>query len=1713
MAGLHFPITADNGSFMRALNEVTAGVRDASRQIEAEGGSIDRVISNIKNGIAGIGAGWGFKEVASAIASTRGEFQQLEVAFETMLGSAGKAAELMDQLVHTAAITPFDLQGIAEGAKQLLAYGVSADDVNHRLVQLGDIAAGLSIPLKDLVYLYGTTLTQGRMFTQDLRQFQGRGIPIADELAKQFGVAKDKVGELVTAGKVGSKEFITAIDAMTGPGSKFGGLMEAQSKTISGQIANIEDAFDSMLNDIGKSSEGLIDTTLGVTSTIVENWQTVLLILGDIAAAYGVQKAVTVGASAIATASFKAEATALAALLPTKQESIHLDIAEAVSKGKITEATAAKVIAMRKEVESYLKELAAQKAAAAEEATLAAQKYRNALQQSIAAKAAVTAKREELVASGQICGAYISENAVKEMGIVTDKAKQASLQSLAAKQEYNAAMSKKKAAAEALDTASTNVNTTSQTINARSTNILTVAKEGLVATTKKLYATMMAHPYALIAAAVLALGYGIYKLVTYQSEEEKRANAVSEAHAKCMAEYAKEKKELTSLANTLATAKKGSEEWKSAKDSIVSQYGQYFKNLDAEIEKVGNLSTSYGALTREIKKSIVAKQLKAYDEDEDHQVDIASTLKNSLNRISTGYMIYNPDTRKNERRVASKELQMQWQDQLSSYLMNGGEGELDPTLVKALKNAKSTWYGGHHSVWDEVEEDVKKIKANNADKEKIANSVGLTLEEVFKQETYDNVKTENLQKVYDEASKRYKAASQKVAEMKKNRSAYTNIQWDEAQSELKEAKEAYEKAGGETKAANSSGSTAAQLEAKEENAAGKLADTIRKQGQERLRIEQDYEYERWQNRIDMMQEGEAKVIAQQNLNFAKQKTDLQRRLDSELESELNRQIAVFDAEQDMLAAADKKYAKKTFRDSDIDESAMNAIRARYKALEEDLDNSQKKAESDRLQAAKESFNSYLQEFGNYQQKRKAIEADYDKRIGAAANTGDRMMLEAQKSKALSDLDYQQWIDSGEVALAFGDVASLSKETISRLISDMEQYREKVVATFDPEKIAKYQDALDNLRKAEVEDTFSAFGDMVPEYFTKRLALQKQINDELKIGEELTRKQNELTKQTQSKRQTVKVLATSQGYNLSDEDLADPKKIQNIADSIGSSANSGNVLTRALHSALLELLQLNEESTKLDDEIARWDGNFAHLKETLDNLEGEEKFNAICEAVGKAAGLVGSLAGQASEMAKALGAEGLGDALGYLGDAMGSVQNIANGFANGGLIGGIAAVAGEAMSWVTKIAMAGDAKHQKNIERLQERIDALQKSYDKLGKAVDDAYSTDASGLIEQQNALLEQQKVLINQQIAEEEAKKNTDDEKIKEWREQLEEIDEQIEENKKSAKEAIIGEDIKSAIDEFASAYIEAWEDGTDAAKKSMQVVKSIINSALTELLKKDIQEYTQQFYDALAEAMEDGILSNWELSKLDAIKALIDAAAAKDEELYNKIQERYKDLDELWEGLTDISFDSVRDNFKSLLTDMESSTEDFTDSFTDMLRNALIEGLMDSKYDALLKEWYEEFAEAMDDQKLTDEERERLRQQYQAIVDQGIADRNAVNSIVGGGAYSQQASEGESWGMNQETGEELNGRFTAMVELEATNNLLVSDGNTIARDILATLRSLTGLSMAVTGNGDNETMLAIKDMMFLSTGYLENIEKYSKNLTVMATDISEMKDAIKKL
>lgn len=306
MPSIKFDTIVETAKVVSGFRDIQNAVHQTAARVEKDGKSIDDVISNIQNSMNIAIGGWSIGKFVNQMMQVRGQFQQTEMAFKTMLQSEEKADALMKQMIHTAAITPFGVEDVTEGAKQLLAFNVAAEDVNKTLIGLGDVAAGMGLNLKDLVMLYGTTIAKGKMDTMDLYQFLNRGIPIADEIAKVMGLdvtnAIKEVQKQIKAGKVTSDIFIQAMQSMTAEGSKFGGLMEAQSKTITGQISNIKDAIEQMFNELGKSQEGVINTGLGVVSTLVENWETVGKVLMTVVAAYGAYKAAVLAMIAISKA-------------------------------------------------------------------------------------------------------------------------------------------------------------------------------------------------------------------------------------------------------------------------------------------------------------------------------------------------------------------------------------------------------------------------------------------------------------------------------------------------------------------------------------------------------------------------------------------------------------------------------------------------------------------------------------------------------------------------------------------------------------------------------------------------------------------------------------------------------------------------------------------------------------------------------------------------------------------------------------------------------------------------------------------------------------------------------------------------------------------------------------------------------------------------------------------------------------------------------------------------------------------------------------------------------------------------------------------------------------------------------------------------------------------------------------------------------------------
>ena len=287
---LLFQVRADISNAQRDIEAIKKQFEQMTRKAVEEGKKQADVWQNLLKGATAYFTLQGAQSFISQMIAVRSQFQQLEISFGTMLKSKEKANALMAQMADLAAKTPFGLEEVSEGAKRLLAFQVPAEEVTETLRRMGDVASGLGVPMGQLIHVYGQVKAQGKLMTNDLYQFMNAGIPIIAELSKVVGKSETEIKEMVSAGKIGFPEVQAVIKNMTDEGGLFFNLMAEQSKSLGGQISNLKDNFDQMLNEIGKSSEGIVSEAIKGVSFLVENYQTLGKIIAGLIVTYGTYK-------------------------------------------------------------------------------------------------------------------------------------------------------------------------------------------------------------------------------------------------------------------------------------------------------------------------------------------------------------------------------------------------------------------------------------------------------------------------------------------------------------------------------------------------------------------------------------------------------------------------------------------------------------------------------------------------------------------------------------------------------------------------------------------------------------------------------------------------------------------------------------------------------------------------------------------------------------------------------------------------------------------------------------------------------------------------------------------------------------------------------------------------------------------------------------------------------------------------------------------------------------------------------------------------------------------------------------------------------------------------------------------------------------------------------------------------------------------------------
>lgn len=259
IGGVYIEIQAKMGSLEADLKRLEARMQQTNNSASG----MSSTFSGMGKYLAAGAIATGLYQVGKAALSAAAQMESNKIALTTMLGSAEKAKQLLKDMTEFAASTPFDLPGVVDAGKRMLAFGFTADEIIPKLRQIGDVASGLSQPIGDMVYLFGQIKTQGKAMTQDLNQFANRGVPIFDEVAKAMGVPKEAVRKLAEEGKITYNVIAKAFDNMTKEGSKFGGLMEAQAQSLGGKWSNFQDnlgkAATILGNEMAPVAKDLLD--------------------------------------------------------------------------------------------------------------------------------------------------------------------------------------------------------------------------------------------------------------------------------------------------------------------------------------------------------------------------------------------------------------------------------------------------------------------------------------------------------------------------------------------------------------------------------------------------------------------------------------------------------------------------------------------------------------------------------------------------------------------------------------------------------------------------------------------------------------------------------------------------------------------------------------------------------------------------------------------------------------------------------------------------------------------------------------------------------------------------------------------------------------------------------------------------------------------------------------------------------------------------------------------------------------------------------------------------------------------------------------------------------------------------------------------------------------------------------------------------------------
>ena len=1577
MPGIKFDTTVETAKVVSGFRDIQNAIHQTAEKAEKEGKSIDDVISNIQNSLNIAIGGWSIGKFVNQMMQVRGQFQQTEMAFKTMLQSEEKANELMKQMIHTAAITPFGVEDVTEGAKQLLAFNVAAEDVNKTLIGLGDVAAGMGINLKDLVMLYGTTIAKGKMDTMDLYQFLNRGIPIADEIAKVMGLdvtnAIKEVQKQIKEGKVTSDIFIQAMQSMTAEGSKFGGLMEAQSKTITGQISNIEDSIEQMFNELGKSQEGVINSGLGIMSYLADNWKSVGKAVMVAATAYGTYKAVLMTVTALQTLNNRILQQAVVEKTLAAAAGINLSNAEAVAAARtkfLTLAQKGLTVALKETAKATLLNPYVLLAAAITSVVVAIYSYVNRIS---SAEAAENALAKSLDDTNQ----KLDDRNQKLQDLIriiqsvdsTDLQKQLAFDELS---KLAPSITDVYDSVEKL--AKADLSQLNQQLNELSDEKREESLKSQVEELKKLYKDLESFS------------------ISGGDNDGRFRGAIAQLKNQFGLD-------LGWAAN--------SQDWKDAVSDLMAGLQKQLFDIEEAKKKI--------AEPTKIDIELAKDKYEQSKEQLDYLSKFALAMKNDIEHNPTKVPF---DGGEADRVIAELEKKADElkQEQIKNPIQFTADKqkalEKYQELIADIKWWKSkNLMQGTFTIPVEIQFKMKQLEGETQKAKENFNYLTGKYEEANKDESYAAAKKQ--------AKIDYQAAVKAEKEARKG----SNKDWEKAKADLDNKKKEYEKYWGSISASK-----------KVLSDAKKTAEDQRKAQEELNEKLKSLQQENTDENISLMQEGTEKKLAEIKNDYAKRK------------AEIDKQESEF-----------KKKNKEAGKKATLTSAQSNALnKARDLATQE-----YNKKLDDVNRDALTSMRDYLKEYGSLYQQKQAIADEYEEKIAKAQTQGEKLSLQQQKKKELQDIEInaiRQNIDWGSI---FGDFGAMFKDQLKPTIEKLQELSKSTTDVNEQKTIQELISKLQGSATVWDSDIFKKVSDDINAY---QSAMQGYIDAQERETE------------------ATKAVTNAQ------EDLAKAKKggdKTNISKAEGDLSRAQNVLATASNEVLKFGSSVQKASSDLQTSSQKAVSQFQQLENGLqgltsgslkgigdsilglDKLFGGTMQKDVANTIAKGIqGLLGKDSNAAKVLTEALGDSGMAGEI--ISAVLGILDILKDGF--GTLISSLIDTVLGAVTGILDDILSGDIvmkplksignnvshilntlsfggfnslfggngkKVQEAINDLTSSNERLQKSIDKLKDTMTGTYGKESTNAYKE--AIRQQQTYNGN------------------------------------------VMEIAKQQMSYWGShkSWNHYWSGFSDEQmKKIRENVKSDFNGDLTSLTPEEMKKLLS-YQDLVDKIRGTGKhykgRSAYGESVLGKLEDYADLAGNLDE------------LTEQWrESITQISFDSMKDNFVSNLMDMSKSAQDFSDDFAEMMQKALLSYSMGDLINVDLKKLYDDWADAIDaangDSSKIDID--AFNKRYDDIVQEGLKRRDDWAKVTGytGSSSSQTATSGGWASMGQDTADELNGRFTA----------LQIAGESIAQNMTTTISQME--SIVTLGISTNGAVLEIRNMMIMTNSYLEDIVKYSK-------------------